>query len=159
MQKLNNSINNCFLFKELVRNFAYQCFPKIGNEALLGYEHRIEIIVKKKVKIYLVFLASKSVAKKIKEYDLKHDLSKYYDVSIDIYDPNNEDLLSKDRDDVIGMSSFKFFGDILLHIDVGVQISEESLEKLFEILLKYLPQKELPSFKGNGYWLTKGLHR
>jgi len=154
ISELRETASVCESFQKMITEYTQLCYPKLPGEYDDDYADRIsEWVGEMKMKVALICLAPLSDVKGINE--LKY--SYRFDV-FDAYDPNDKRLIRLNREDVFAMSSYKFYGDFLLNIDAGIQIPRKELQKLFLLLYKHQYDKEFLSFKGNGYWVTRGSH-
>ncbi|GEM_PF-5123930 len=150
--ELRDTVSACESFQKMITEYTQLCYPKYPGEYEADYADRIrECVGEKKMRVALICLTPLYDVKGINELQYSYR----FDV-FDAYDPNDTRLIRSNKEDVFAMSRYKFYSDFILSIDAGIQIPRKELQKLFLILCKHQYDKEFLSFKGNGYWLTKG---
>src|SRR4030042_6642761 len=126
---IEHSLKNFLELKRLISDCAKGSYKKYDNESDIGYDHRMDMIVREKVKGFLVCILPISWHNKLENLKERFLLS-----SIDLYDPSDRNLLSAERENAIAVSGYKYHGDFRLSCDAGARIPEEKLEQLIKIL-------------------------
>ena len=150
VQSIENSLMNFLELKKLISDCAKGSYAKWDFEHNKDYDIRMDFIVRKKVKGFLVCILPASEHNKLEKLKEQYELS-----SIDLYDPNDSNILFPDRKYAIAASNFKYNGDFRLYCDAGTRIPQSELVRLVKILEKYHIVDNLPQFQGYGYRLSK----
>jgi hypothetical protein len=153
---LRKSLDTFRKIQQKFLDYFSDCHPRLTDGSDLGYDHRVLYTVKTKVRGVLLCVIPSTDSKIIE--DLKREYSL---VILELYNPNDSRFpqlknFSKKRYYAVGLALYKLHGDIFLNMDTGTTLSDDEIQRLFNITLQYYqPEpKQSSVFKGKGYELS-----